>query len=69
MFTKETSGAMISITRTSYLITTILALKILYFPLELIRHILVRAGGIEPPSQPWEGRILPLNHARLIILF
>ncbi len=24
-----------------------------------------RAKGIEPSSQPWEGRILPLNHARL----
>ena len=23
-----------------------------------------RAKGIEPSSQPWEGRILPLNHAR-----
>lgn len=23
-----------------------------------------RARGIEPPSQAWEARILPLNHAR-----
>ena len=26
--------------------------------------LLVRVGGIEPPSQPWEGRILPLDHTR-----
>ncbi len=25
---------------------------------------LERAKGIEPSSQPWEGRILPLNHTR-----
>ena len=24
-----------------------------------------RVTGIEPVSQPWEGRILPLNHTRL----
>jgi hypothetical protein len=24
----------------------------------------VRAGRIELPSRPWQGRILPLNHAR-----
>ncbi len=23
-----------------------------------------RVGGIEPPIQPWEGRVLPLNHTR-----
>ena len=28
---------------------------------------LVRSGGIEPPSQPWQGRILPLNHDRISI--
>ena len=22
--------------------------------------------GIEPTSQPWQGRVLPLNHARII---
>jgi hypothetical protein len=27
--------------------------------------IIVRVGGIEPPSQPWEGRVMPLNYARL----
>lgn len=27
---------------------------------------IVRVGGIEPPSQPWEGRILPLDHTRMI---
>ena len=25
---------------------------------------LERVAGIEPASQPWEGRILPLNHTR-----
>ncbi len=29
--------------------------------------LIVRARGIEPRSQPWEGRILPLNHARMCI--
>ncbi len=24
-----------------------------------------RVTGIEPVSQPWEGRILPLNHTRI----
>lgn len=24
-----------------------------------------RVRGIEPPSQPWEGYILPLNHTRI----
>ena len=24
----------------------------------------VRVAGIEPAYQPWEGRILPLNHTR-----
>ena len=24
-----------------------------------------RVAGIEPASQPWEGRVLPLNHTRL----
>ncbi len=23
----------------------------------------VQAGGIEPPTPPWQGGILPLNHA------
>ncbi len=23
-----------------------------------------RVAGIEPASQPWEGRVLPLNHTR-----
>lgn len=27
---------------------------------------LERVGGIEPPTQPWEGRVLPLNHTRLV---
>lgn len=26
---------------------------------------MVRVAGIEPASQPWEGRILPLNHTRI----
>jgi hypothetical protein len=25
---------------------------------------LERMAGIEPASQPWEGRVLPLNHTR-----
>ena len=24
----------------------------------------MRAAGIGPASQPWQGRVLPLNHAR-----
>lgn len=27
--------------------------------------IFERVTGIEPVSQPWEGRVLPLNHTRL----
>src|SRR3989344_9377995 len=26
-----------------------------------------RVRGIEPTSQPWEGRILPLNHTRILL--
>ena len=26
-----------------------------------------RVTGIEPVSQPWEGRVLPLNHTRLLL--
>ena len=26
-----------------------------------------RAAGIEPAHQPWQGRRLPLHHARIII--
>ncbi|KKU91108.1 MAG: hypothetical protein UY23_C0004G0053 [Candidatus Jorgensenbacteria bacterium GW2011_GWA1_48_11] len=26
----------------------------------------VRVGGIEPPLQPWEGRVIPLDHTRNI---
>ena len=29
-----------------------------------IADFFVRVRGIEPRSQPWEGRILPLNHTR-----
>ena len=29
-----------------------------------MRRELERAKGIEPSSQPWEGRVLPLNHTR-----
>src|SRR3989344_9591885 len=42
------------------------------YPSDLIsfrffRHFnFVRVRGIEPRSQPWEGRILPLNHARFL---
>lgn len=28
-----------------------------------------RVRGIGPPSQPWEGRVLPLNHTRLIVFY
>lgn len=27
---------------------------------------LVRVGGIEPPSRPWQGRIIPLNYTRSV---
>ena len=30
---------------------------------------LVRDTGIEPVSQPWEGRILPLNQSHLPSLY
>ncbi len=29
-----------------------------------VSNSLERVGGIEPPTQPWEGRVLPLNHTR-----
>ncbi len=32
---------------------------------ELMLFDRVRVGVIETPSQPWEGRILPLNHTRI----
>lgn len=28
-----------------------------------------RVRGIEPLSQPWEGRVLPLNHTRILIVY
>jgi hypothetical protein len=28
-----------------------------------------RVAGIEPASQPWEGRVLPLNHTRRIFIY
>nr|DAJ90819.1 MAG TPA: hypothetical protein [Bacteriophage sp.] len=28
-----------------------------------------RATGIEPAHQPWEGCILPLNYARICLLY
>ena len=31
--------------------------------------LFVRVGGIEPPSQPWEGRIIPLNYTRLFLFY
>ena len=31
-------------------------------------YFLVRAGRIELPSAPWQGAVLPLNHARLRLL-
>ena len=33
--------------------------------MKAVFSLAVRAGRIELPSQPWQGRILPLNHARL----
>ena len=38
-----------------------------YFPQTPKRFFLVRAGRIELPSRPWQGRVLPLNHARSVI--
>jgi hypothetical protein len=29
---------------------------------------LERVAGIEPASQPWEGRILPVNYTRRFVL-
>ncbi len=31
--------------------------------------IFVRVGRIELPSRPWQGRILPLNHTRILYTF
>ncbi len=31
-----------------------------------VRCLLERVMGIEPTSQPWEGRILPMNYTRLL---
>lgn len=28
------------------------------------KNNVVRVGGIEPPSRPWQGRIIPLNYTR-----
>lgn len=38
--------------------------NILLFTYKLV----VRAGRIELPSRPWQGRILPLNYARICLL-
>ncbi len=29
----------------------------------------VRVSGIEPESRPWQGRILPLNHTRNVLIY
>ncbi len=29
-----------------------------------VQNFSVRVGGIEPPTLPWQGSILPLNHTR-----
>jgi hypothetical protein len=31
-------------------------------------YFLEQIGGIEPPTQPWQGRILPLNYICLLVL-
>ena len=28
--------------------------------------VFVRVPGIEPESRPWQGRVLPLNHTRIV---
>lgn len=45
-------------------------------PNQAVEFLVERVGGIEPPTQPWEGRVLPLNHTRakrlvvyLLVLF
>lgn len=30
----------------------------------VIQQMMERVGGIEPPTKPWEGLVLPLNHTR-----
>ena len=37
-------------------------------PKSCLGNLMERATGIEPASQPWEGRVLPLNHARIPLL-
>ena len=34
-----------------------------------LSSLLVRVGGIEPPSHPWQGRVLPLNHTRPVLFW
>ena|GEM_PF-5340855 len=41
--------------------------RYLFFPHNkktVFTAFIVRAPGIEPESHPWQGRVLPLNHAR-----
>jgi hypothetical protein len=33
---------------------------------EALREALEREKGIEPSSQAWEARVLPLNHSRSV---
>ena len=34
-------------------------------PLRVLLFVVERAKGIEPSSQAWEARILPMNYARV----
>ena len=60
MFAPEALGTMVGIPVSAHLCPTVFADKIFLLTNE---HIL-RAPRIELGSQPWEGRVLPLNHAR-----
>lgn len=60
--------AMIGITIARHCLPAMTTSKILNFPFEIFRHNQVRVGRIELPPQPWEGRVLPLNHTRFFRL-
>ena len=34
-----------------------------------VKIYLERVEGIEPSTQPWEGRVLPLNYTRIVLRY
>ncbi len=61
MLAPEALRAVISVPRTGNLCAALFTRKILFV---FYKCHCMRDKGIEPLPQPWEGRVLPLNHTR-----